>query len=425
MKKLKILLASVVTAAVLTLAVSAETVNTIEQVEQLALLNSLEYKEAVLNLLNAENDLEGYIQLESSSIALSGTYSSGGVGWQTSLQLPVVEQLGISASFNQNLEASVGLFLNPLSHSTTVKESRLNYQLAAAKAESAAVSVADTAVSKYLSWAAASEDYRIMKDAADINKTLYDDEKVRYEMGEATLDDVREAFTAWSESRTDLNSSLSSLQAAETSLYAALNIDPESVELGAPDSTVIAELTEKLKNDIAIDNLSIIGNIDVYSAEIEVENLQTRLSATWLFDPDFSISGSMSFSVDEPQPELSATASISFSPDDWNSADINELEKEIEIYRQKTDQIINDEELKLSQAITAAEIGAINFELAGVELTQAEELLDEAEFLNKQGEYSEAELEETKLQYRKSELNLFKAAADYYTCLRTLSTYTD
>lgn len=63
--------------------------------------------------------------------------------------------------------------------------------------------------------------------------------------------------------------------------------------------------------------------------------------------------------------------------------------------------------------------------MAEIELSQTNELLEEAKFLHQIGEYSEAELEETSLLYELTANKLFEAAAERYTALRSLLDYTN
>ncbi len=438
MKLWKILVSVISAAVIITAAASAETINTIEQAEQTALLNNLEYKSAVLEVLKAEHALEGIIKLDSSSISLSGSYGQkntdntdaaeasaddSGFGWQASASLPVIEQLSLGASVDEDFTGTFSISLNPLSHSGSTEETRLAYESKLAAAEDKATEISDAAVAGYLDWAAAVSDYDVKLDTADVKQILYEDEKVRFEKGESTLDDVREAFTAWSESRTSANDALSKLQTAEAELYSILNIDSAVVNLELPAEADLFNNIETMQNEINSAELAINGSYAVYSAETAAQSLELQLKNTWLFEPDLSISGNLSISPSNLQPTFSATAAVSFGLDDWNAEERAELAAELEISRRQAVQTINAEQLSLKQAVTAAETAAINYEAAVIELEQAEELLDEADFLHELGEYSAAELEETRLEYEQIKNNLFSAAASHYAALRALAAY--
>ena len=427
MKTIKFIAAVSAAALILTSALSAETINTIEQVENTALLNNLDYKNAVLDVLKAENALETVLKLESSSVSLSGSYAQGGspaLGWQASASLPVIEQLSIGAAVDDSLQSSVSINLNPLVHSSSTAQSRLTYDLKLAAAEEKAQEISDGAVQSYLEWTAASADLDLKTAQAEVKKLLYEDEKVRYAAGEAALDEVREAFTAWSESRTALNSAQTKLQSAELSLYSVLNIDSLETVIEEPDAGDLYKRIDELEAVYESADFSIAGNYSVLAAETAAENLALQLKSTWLFEPQLNVNSTVSFPTDS-NPSVSATASLTLGLDSWNAEEREELQIELEISRQQTAQTILNEQLNLQQAMTNAETAAISLEVAEVELEQAEELLDEAEFLFELGDYSETEMEETALQYEQSKNNLFSAAAAHYTALRTLAAYID
>jgi len=326
---------------------------------------------------------------------------------------------------DQDLKANFGIDLNPLNHSGAAAQTKLTYTARLAAAEDKAEEVSDNAVATYLSWSSAVADYEVKQKTVEVKKVLYDDEKIRFDQDESELDDVREAFTSWSESRTALNRSLSTLQSAETGLYASLNIDPADNKIEKPTYADLFSLIEALKIKLGESEFSSSWSLNQLNAENAVMNLELQLAETWLFEPDLKIGGTLEISPKNPQPSLSATASLSFGLDDWNAEERNELEASLQISREKAAQVISSEQLILQQTITTEETAAINYALAEIELKQAEELLDEAEFLFNLGEYSEAELEETALLYEQSRNGFYSAAAQHYTALRSLMRFAD
>ncbi|MBI9107841.1 MAG: TolC family protein [Spirochaetales bacterium] len=407
------------------LSLQAETIGTVGRIEEIALLNNLEYKSAVLDVLKTEDALEGWLKLDDSSISLSASYlkqESEAIGYQASAILPVFEQLSFSASVNQDLSENFGIDLSPLVHSNTTAQTVLNYNQKIAQAAAIASEVAENAVESFLEWASASKVHEVQKKIVEVKKILYDDEKIRYEKAEADLDDVRDAFTAWSDSRTTLNTAFSKLQTAEAGLYATLNVVPEDYQIESPGEADLMELVKALAAKINTDELSISGSIDILNAEFSAESLELQFNSTWLFEPELKLSGDLAISQTE-LPKFSATAVLSFGLDDWNAFEINTLRSELDISRQQVTQVIAAAGISLKQAITASENAAINYKVAEVEMQQAKELLDEAEFLNGLGEYSAAEFEETALLYEQAQNSLFTAAAMHYTALRSLLDY--
>ena len=427
MKILKQLAAAVI-AVLIASAASADTISTIEELEETALLGNLDYKTAVLDVMKAEHSLTGLLKLEDSSISLTGSYpqqSGSGLSWQASASLPVFEQLGLGAAVNQDLVSSFSLTVSPLAHSGSAAQSRLTYNTKLAAAEEKATEVIDAAVESYLDWASAASEYSIKEKTAEIKKLLYDEEKIRYEKGESDLDDVREAFTDWSDSRTALNTAFTKLQESETELYSTLNIDPDNMIFEPPASEELFRLTEALQNELNESPLSITSSFEILQAENAVSGLELDVKNTWLFEPQLNIGGGITISPEGSAPSFSATASLSFGLDDWNAEEREELKTELDIKRQEAVQVMRTETLGLEQAKTAVETAAINYQVAEVEIEQAEELLDEARFLLEMGDYSAAELDEAILMYEQSSNNLFSAAAEHYLALRALAAYAE
>jgi outer membrane protein TolC len=406
------------------LSLQAETLTGISMIEEYALSNNIEYKSAILNTVKAYNDLEYFFTIDESNLSLSGSYSSEkqSPNFQAAASLPLFKQLSLNTSVNQDLEGSIGFKLSPLTHSDSIEQTRLNYTLALASAESAAEEVKLASVEDYLKWSAAVKEKEIAGKLVDIKKIIYEDEKIRMENGEAVLDDVRETFIKWSAARTTYNNAVTSFQQAETQLYSTLNADSETTFILPAVTEDILPFIEELSSSINIDILTIAESLEVLSSQIETESLEAEMVSTWFFQPSLDIVGAVNF-TSGLTPEFSATIAVTAGLDDFKSTDIDELQTELNLSREKENRTAADQKLLLNQRVTAAETANLNFEKAGVELEQASELYQEAEYLFGLGKYSAAELEETRLLLETSKNSLFSAAAGEFTSLRTLITY--
>ncbi len=425
MKRMKVCTLFVTAVVLLTSGIYAETINSISQVEETALLNNLDYRRAVLEVKKAENGVEDTTKIKDSSVTLSSTYGSNNdFQWKAAADLPLFDQISLSASLDQDLKGTVGFNFNPLSHSATVELSTMEYELKRSAAKETAETIAEASVKSYLDWSAAKKLLDVLNRTAAVKEDLYNDEKIRYEKGESVLDDVRSAFTAWSEARAAVSTAKKSLLDLEKALYLNLGIDPRStvlipVELDPLNTCMIA-----LESELESAEYSVNSRYAVINAQIAAEKSEAAYKNTWLFDPQLIIGGALSVSPNTMNPETTFTASVRFGYDSWNKDEQEELKTELEIDRREKTQIRNSEQLSLQQALTAAENCDINYSIAETELEQAKELLEEARFQYNQGEYSSSELEEAAVQYSQSEINLFKALAARYLALRTLKTYT-
>ena len=293
-----------------------------------------------------------------------------------------------------------------------------------AYAEETADNITDNAVESYLDWISASKNHAVLKQITEVKKTLYNDEKIRFEKGESVLDDVRDAFTAWSDSQTDSNNAYTDLQSAEEELYSVLNIDSEKYSVEYPRKDELADLISKLKTKTDKESLTAEKSYNILEAGNYAESIKLELENTSVFEPQLDIGGAYTVSDDE-DPVLSVTAILTLGIDSWKSSDIKELKTELDISRQQVLRVAAKEKFSLKQALTNEETAEINYKTTEVELQQARELFDEASFLNKLGEYSEAELKETELLYKQAEIDFFTAEADHYTALRVLEDYSN
>ena len=237
--------------------------------------------------------------------------------------------------------------------------------------------------------------------------------------GEAVLDDVREAYLEWTAAEAAFNEAVSKLNAAETALYSTLNADSAAVEIIAPGIEELRAETGRLRASLDTGSLSTEGCWELVSAGIETESAEAELGSTWAFEPDLSLGGRLTASQGN-LPALSATLSLSAGPSNFNITEREELEQQLDLCREKEARVESEQRMLLRSALLSAETAKLNVAGAETEKEQAEELLGEAALLAELGEYSEAELEETKLLFESAVNSLFEAAAAEYTALRNL-----
>ena len=401
-----------------------EELNSLDDVCTYARQNSLDYQKALWETTKASNDIDGILELEETSFNFDTTFMedeeepSAGAG----VTVPLLDQLSLNASLDSEENREYGMTLSPLNHSDDRVQQDLAWQKAAAAAEMTAVAAENSAISAVLNWLAVNRNAELQRELTAVRETIYRDEKVRYEAGEATLDDVRTALMDW----TDAGKSLTALQndqsSAELSLIEALNAEPGSLvlpELNNGDlEKELGALQERIDPDLADPSLS----TDVLTAQIDVRSLEEELKDTWLFDPDLSLTGSVKTDA-LGESSWSGTLSLSFSLQDWQKEDRVELSRDLELSRLEAGQVQVEQYQALQQDLTTLENTKQSSELARLELEEASEIYDEAEFLLAQGEYSLAERDEALLELRSAEISLFSALADEYGAWRELLYY--
>ena len=178
----------------------AETLSSLEDITRFALERNLEYRQALLAVNKAASQTEGLLRISRTALSLTGQYGQDS-GWDAgaALNIPILDQLGLSAKINQNKVSQISLSLNPLYHSDSTAQLSLAYKKALIQAEQVLIQTEQSARNAVLSWMASQRKIDYQKSLAQVKRISYEDEKVRYSAGEATLDDVREALITWSQ----------------------------------------------------------------------------------------------------------------------------------------------------------------------------------------------------------------------------------
>ncbi len=429
MKTLKFIIFTAVITASAIIPVSADnetlSLKTIAGVSEYAVNSNLDIKEAGLAVLKARNSLSGIFKLEESSISLSTGFSGSEYSeLETGInaELPLIDQLGFSFSVDEQLNSSIRVSINPLYHSSESKLADLSLRKAEIALNNAVTETVINAAAAYMSWSKALGDKENAESRLALMKQIYEDERIRYDEGEATLDDVRDALLDWSESRTAMNTASQALNSAENELYSILNTTPEAVSIEPADrQTIESELT-RIKAATDISDYSADFSYEVLSADIDRKTAEAELKEVWLFSPELSASGGADFSQQEAA-KVSASVSIGLTSDSWNAEERSELKKQLELSSEYKNSAEASAQLSLLQLTGTIETAAINTEISGIELEQAGELKAEAEFLFEQGEYSNTELDDAVLAEREAEAAYFGALAEELGSWMELSLY--
>ncbi|MDA3852264.1 MAG: TolC family protein [Spirochaetaceae bacterium] len=418
--------------------VGAQTFNSLEDICNYALENSSEYKKTILDVIVARNNLEGVLKLNETTFTFSGDSSGSdnlsdsgdGADWVSSaaVELPLFDQLSMNASMDDDFNGSLGLNFTPLFHSDDRGQFNIKYEKALLLAEETAVQTENDALRAVLNWMSSQQQLAIQKEIVVLKEIIYRDQKIRYEAGESTFDALREDLLDWTEARSELSNQQTTLQASESLVLQKLgaNLNLDAMEFFSGD--IISAELEDMKEHI-IPELS--DSSQVYSVEssyLTVESNQQKLSDTRIFDPDLNLSVNMNL------PDLSDSQSSSslhwqagielvFSLNDWQSDDPSEYQLELNQSKLEAQQAEMESKLTLQQVLIALKNTEQNRLVAELEEEQSSDLYEEAKFLNQLGEYSDAELEDSRLFYEQSRVNSFSMLVNEYMAWRDLLIY--
>lgn len=398
--------------------------NSLEEISQFGSENNLQYRTSQISVLKAEDNLQSLFLLDQSSISASGSYSQNNesFGFNASVTIPVLEQVSLSGSISDDLSGSASLSLSPLAHSDGKEQSEFNLESAYINAETARLNAEEGAVSAALNWMSAWRNYETQKLETELNQEKYLDDKVRFDVGEISFDELQDSLVQWSSSRVSLTTVEKQYHTAETSLYSQLGVGRSEVQ------TKLMSI-EDLENELALimNQLeSLEGDfLNNNSLKLSVINTKSSLEAmedTWIYNPDLRASVSMTFD-DEGYRGFSASVSLSFSLDDIQISERKISQEEYAIAKVEEIQMRNEAEMAFDQILDAIESTAINREIATIEFEQTKILMSEAQLLYARGDISPLDLEEAAISLAKSENSLFSALTEEILAWYALKQY--
>jgi outer membrane protein TolC len=406
-----------------------QSLDSLESIKNYALENSTEYKRVLLDVAIARNQLDGILNLDETSFSLS-TAADEDEDWTSTaaVSLPLIDQLGLSGSVSDDSSGSLGLSFSPLTHSDSREQLQINYDVALLLAEETAILTENKALTAVLNWMSYSQQLAVQEEIVTVKETVYRDQKIRYEAGEATLDDVRDDLVDWTEARTDLSNMQVLLRAGESELLQTLGTSLDAAGIEIISTEDLMNDLENLKKSITPESANPSSVYDVTSSYKNVERSEHTLSNTWLFDPEVNMTGGItiplgSSSLSSDTLEWEAGIEFVFSLDDWQGKEKELNRQDLELTRLESKQAEMESRLNLQQVLITLETSQQNSTLAELEMEQSRELYDEALFLQEAGEYSSAETEDARLLYEQARVNYFDMLAEEYMAWRALMPY--
>ena len=344
-------------------ALGAQNFTSLDDIKTYALENSPAYKQAAWDAVKAANDVDDLLELEETSFSATADYSDTAeeISSSAGAVVPLVDQLSLNGTWYNDNRTRVGVSFSPLAHSDDRDQQDINLQKALALVKETAVTAENSALSAALYWMAVSRQLQVQEEAVSVRSVIYQDEKIRYEAGEVTLDDVRDALVSWTESRTTLSSLQTQLRQKESDLMQALNVNPSEVSISLLDRSELEEDLNLLKLSIIPDETDTAGRYSVQSAYLTLDSVRESLADTWLFDPTLSLTAG---AVLEGEGTIwEAGLQFGFSLQDWQKDDREELLTDLALSREEAFLAEQAADLALQQALLALDNTARNREV--------------------------------------------------------------
>jgi hypothetical protein len=395
------------------------------EIAQRAQVRNLDILIAARTVERARKDLIGEPELMDSSLSAGGGYAAGGIGtagWygQSSLNLQIVSQLSAGASvvveepgvFGESVSITVKPF--ELSRQTYSEEEALASAIIRERylkrstyldAEQAALNLLISDMERTLARA-----------TEDLEQRKYELAQRRQEIGEASFQDVQDQLVNFIDARQNLFSSESGYLGAWRTLQLLFAPSRERIAVVPLTITEVMEMVQRRRGQVkAFEQVDPVTE-ELQYLKLELAALEGQLKATSLWRPELNLSAAVDFPYVYPD-SFSVGASLSFSPNQLKKDERDDLRKDIEIKLMEIDAEIAAALLQKSleqqnivladQALASAQIQAKRDELT----------LQEAELLFQQGMRTTLELEQLRLNLRRTRNLTFSSAVELYRVL--------
>jgi outer membrane protein TolC len=394
----------------------AKKLATLDEVAAAGLANSLDYAKARNAVAAAAAAVPALVKAKSSVLATTYSYDNPKTS-SIAATLPILDQIGLSASVAQDLSSTLSASLNPLSHSDTRTQAQIAYQKALAAMDDKGRTAGSEAVKAALTWMSRSRQVATQEKLTALKEEAYMATKAANALDPTTttLDDLVTALKDWSDARTALVKAQAADRSAETALYAALGSSKGEVEVETLDSGALTAALSSLEASLA--GAASSGPAESYAAKaasLEVSSGRAKLASIWAFEPELAISAGIAMSR-TMAVSPNASVKLSLSLDDLKGEAKAEARADLDIAVKTLALQKSTDSSGYDQALAAAQAAKLNGEGRKMARDQAAELAEVADFSYKSGSYSAIENETAALALAAAEDDYYQALADEYS----------
>ncbi len=393
------------------------TLSSLGDIAALGKKNSLEYAKAQIVERSALDAIPSVFKLDSSSISTSASYASApdglpSLGLSASANVPIIEQVGVSLSIDDSLNASLGASVNPLSHSASRTMALIAHEKAQAATVEAGKTAATNAIKAALSWMSQQRKLETLRKDVELKKDAYEAAKASnaIEPDITTTDDLVSALRAWSSARSSLLKSEASVRTALVSLYSAIGSSADEVSLTGLELDRLEQELKTLESSLAgIMEGSAAPSYSLLVATLGVESDEASAAAIWAFEPDLSLGVNLGLPAGGTITP-SATLRFSLSLDDFRSDDKADALASLELAKKALVRQAASDEAAWESAVATVKAATINVESVALAREQALEVAAIAAFNLESGSSSS-------LEKRTADLSVDSAGDEYYQAL--------
>jgi outer membrane protein TolC len=272
-----------------------------------------------------------------------------------------------------------------------------------------------------LGWRTAQRAYGLAADAASVCEQRYHDQKVRYDLGEASLDEVRTALRNWSTANEQTLTAQQTLHQTEQQMYLLLGDEVTAFTLPDPDAQTLQQLIKQIEGSCVLETVSPMSSHALKAAQHAAQQARITYEDIRTYDPMVMIGARTNFFQD--RQHMLVTVSYSLSAQDFHSEQKQQAYDQLLLAERTASQQYENTRFAIEHLTGSLASSDAQLEITGLEIEQAESLLEESALLYELGTLSAAELEQSRNDLLQAEHRYYSILADRYLAIMGLRAY--
>jgi hypothetical protein len=250
----------------------------------------------------------------------------------------------------------------------------------------------------------------------DLQQSKYELIQREQEIGEASFQDVQDQLVDLIEARQDLFSKESGYLGDWRTLQLLFAPGEERISVAPLSIAELMRMVELRRTRIEAFSQAEPVTEELENLRLELAALEAQLQATSAWRPELSVSTAVDFPYAYPGSH-SMSVGLSFSPNQLNRDEREDLREDIEIKRMEI--AAESSAVALQKSLELQNIALVEQALASarIQVERDRVSLQEAELLFQQGRRTSLELEQLRLNLRRTQILTFRSAVEIYRVL--------
>lgn len=386
---------------------------------------NLSVRRAAQTVASAEDGLDTTPGWDSSSLSLNGDYERGPTdSWQfgTSIRSEPFPQLALQAGIDTTIaetgELSVREFaavdVSPLSPARTTWEQTRDYHSALIRFHDARAAVARDAEAAALRILVRRQESLLAEQILRLREQEYEVESRRRELGESSFQDVQDRQLALIEARQEFFRAQQRELRSETDLARLIPLADARIRVQPLSLEELRGMVEPRLDRIESHRQSTATTPDLQLAEVELTAQESQLRAITPWRPDLTLTAGVSFPSNVGEPVATGGVEVRVSPSQDNREQRRRRQEVVELQRLEVAAHRSTAELERQLALQSLTLERDALEAAEVQLQRDRRAEEEAALLRERGARTELQLEQVRLNRRRSEIAVYQSAVDVY-----------